>query len=76
GAEKIAAQMLQNVRNLNIEHLDSAVAKIVTISIGISTVIPDDKGSVEALIKVADQALYEAKAAGRNQFRTIESADQ
>ncbi|MCA9520349.1 MAG: GGDEF domain-containing protein, partial [Myxococcales bacterium] len=38
----------------------------VTISIGVST-FPDDAQTTEELIEKADQGLYRAKAAGRNQ---------
>ncbi len=37
----------------------------VTISIGVAT-FPGDAGDVEALVRHSDQALYRAKAAGRN----------
>lgn len=40
----------------------------VTCSIGIS-LFPDDAGDGDELVRLADQALYEAKNAGRNNFR-------
>ena len=36
-----------------------------TVSIGIATATPGDR-SIDDLIRVADEAMYEAKAAGRN----------
>ena len=36
-----------------------------TVSIGIATAIPGDR-SIDDLVRVADEAMYEAKAAGRN----------
>jgi diguanylate cyclase len=40
-----------------------------TISIGVAA-FPQDGGNLDDLIHAADQALYRAKAAGRNQIRT------
>ena len=39
----------------------------VTISIGVSSVVPDEQGRPRDLISQADDALYQAKAKGRNQ---------
>ncbi len=46
----------------------------ITISAGIS-IFPDHGEDTEALMKSADQALYEAKAAGRNAFRIAECTE-
>ena len=45
----------------------------ITASIGIS-VYPDDGDALEALIKNADTAMYQAKESGRSQFRFFEAA--
>lgn len=47
----------------------------ITASIGI-TVYPDDASDIEGLFQSADQALYAAKAAGRNRFSYFTSALQ
>jgi len=39
---------------------------LVTISLGVSTVVPLDVNNFEKLISAADTALYMAKHAGRN----------
>jgi diguanylate cyclase (GGDEF)-like protein len=44
----------------------------VTVSIGVAQLVPDD--DLESLLHRADTALYEAKAAGRNQVQVIVSA--
>jgi len=50
-----------------IEHRHSQAAPVVTISIGMAVLEPGDAEDFEALFQQADQALYRAKAAGRNQ---------
>ena len=47
--------------------LYSQAAQVVTISIGLAVLEPGAKEEFEALFQEADQALYRAKAAGRNQ---------
>lgn len=43
----------------------------VTVSIGIAALIPGDEAdNIDAMLRRADAALYEAKNAGRNQVRT------
>jgi diguanylate cyclase (GGDEF)-like protein len=41
---------------------------MATTSIGIA-LCPDDAGDPETLLRLADQAMYQAKAAGRNNYR-------
>jgi len=67
----IAAQMGEKVRqavfDLNLAHRTTKVpGGIVTISVGVAYVIPNPGDSAKNLIDAADQALYEAKAQGRN----------
>ncbi|QUJ68283.1 diguanylate cyclase [Photobacterium sp. GJ3] len=40
----------------------------ITVSIGVATLIPDAENSAEQLFNLADNALYHAKALGRNQY--------
>ena len=47
-------------------HPDSTVAPHITVSIGISTVRPNEMLSSQALIAASDRALYAAKQLGRN----------
>lgn len=69
GAVKVGESIRQAVLALNIEHKTSKTEKIVSISCGIATVIPDDSNAPEKLISSADLALYYAKRSGRNQVR-------
>ena len=67
GAYSIAQQMQEAIRALAIPHEYSSVANLVTLSMGVASVIPDSKTSAEQLIATADKALYAAKEKGRNQ---------
>ncbi|MBS7663232.1 diguanylate cyclase [Pseudomonas lalucatii] len=65
GARVIAQRLVDAVRQLNLEHLDSAVAAVVTISIGAAVLGPDSSESCRALVTLADAQLYRAKKQGR-----------
>lgn len=68
GAVHVAALMQAGVRELELEHHESSVSQYVTLSLGVATTIPDFETSMEDLVKIADQALYQAKAEGRNRI--------
>jgi diguanylate cyclase (GGDEF)-like protein len=57
------------VEALGIAHGSSAVAPVVTLSLGVATIKPQKETSFESLIAAADQALYHAKSRGRNQVQ-------
>lgn len=66
GALQIAEAMRAEVEALQIEHAYSGVANYVTVSLGISTLVPDHTSKTGSLIHAADRALYQAKRSGRN----------
>jgi len=66
GAFKIAETIRQNVRSLNLKHESSPVAPVVTISVGVATLIPDRNSQPTLLLQAADRALYQAKGNGRD----------
>lgn len=66
GAALVAEKMRQNVEQTPIGPELAAKQDPVRISVGVAC-YPDDATDVSALIKVADNRLYLAKEAGRNQ---------
>jgi two-component system chemotaxis family response regulator WspR len=65
GALLIASACRAHIERLAIEN-PQAPAGMVTMSIGVASVVPSKAGSAEALIETADKALYTAKNDGRN----------
>lgn len=66
GAMQVAEAMRAEVEALAVEHAYSGVARHVTISLGVSTLVPELSTTTGSLIHAADRALYQAKRAGRN----------
>lgn len=66
-ARMLAQRVRQAVIDCGIAHERSKVADVVTISIGLAVLAAGDAQDFEALFQRADQALYRAKANGRNQ---------
>jgi diguanylate cyclase (GGDEF)-like protein/PAS domain S-box-containing protein len=62
----LAENMRNNVVELNLTHETSRIADHVTISVGITTLIPDQNTTMSLLVEQADTALYKAKKNGRN----------
>jgi len=59
-----AEQLREEAAKLKLEHNDRALGS-VTVSIGVAA-FPDHAQEAKALLRCADEALYDAKAAGRN----------
>jgi diguanylate cyclase (GGDEF)-like protein len=67
GAMNIAEQIRQGIGKMTIPCTDARAAKI-TASVGVATLHPLPGSSSEQLILKADEALYQAKASGRNRI--------
>jgi len=70
GAVKVAEEMRQAIKALRIEHAKSKVCDTVSISIGVSAIVPQQGTEPEVLIAAADQALYKAKEDGRDRVQS------
>lgn len=68
GAVGIAEQIQAAVKALAIPHSRSNISDRLTISIGVATIVPSADCSPSMLVAAADQALYQAKAAGRDRY--------
>jgi diguanylate cyclase (GGDEF)-like protein len=71
GALTVAEKTRAFVVGLQIIHSGSAY-DLLTISVGVACLTPDARTPASSLIRLADSALYEAKARGRN--RTVASS--
>ncbi len=67
GAVRIAESIKQVVAEKEIPHAKSEVNDHVTLSMGVSSFIPDETIDMQSVISRADEALYMAKEKGRNQ---------
>ncbi|MBN1500542.1 MAG: GGDEF domain-containing protein [Spirochaetes bacterium] len=74
GALLIAGRIQKSLSEIKILH-PAFDEKIVTISIGVSTVVPDQSLAPEVLISLADEALYKSKKAGRNKISVLNYSD-
>jgi diguanylate cyclase (GGDEF)-like protein len=67
GALHLAGQIRHALSETHIDHADSSVGPLLTISVGVCTWIPGATSSAAALLKAADAQLYKAKSLGRDQ---------
>jgi diguanylate cyclase (GGDEF)-like protein len=67
----VAEDLRRNVENLRIPHRGSSTHGFVTISLGVATALCSDETSHGEITKRADEALYKAKARGRNRVECL-----
>jgi len=70
-AVELAGQVVKGVQELRLPHATSAAAPVLTVSVGVAWVVPIAGRSPEGFVQLADEALYEAKNAGRNRVHVM-----
>ncbi|MFM2063362.1 MAG: hypothetical protein RLZZ507_3032 [Cyanobacteriota bacterium] len=68
GAIKVTSRIQEVIHNLEIPHPESHVRDIVTVSLGVASLIPSLEVQPDKLIADADKALYNAKQQGRDRY--------
>ena len=66
GALIVAESIRSRVEDAAMPHPRSTVAPVVTVSVGLATMVPGPDTTLKDLIARADEALYRAKRAGKN----------
>ena len=71
GAKWVASHIREHVTDLKLENPDSP-SHFLTVSCGVSTVVPGEKMSLETLLKSSEHALHLAKKQGRAQVLAVD----
>ena len=71
GAQVVAQNILNALKAIAMVHAQSPISEHLTISMGIAHVVPDNTMDAKRLVGQADEALYQAKARGRNQYAVL-----
>jgi len=72
GAIVIVETIRKSIKDLGIDNLNSEISNLLTVSVGIATLIPQKTMKSKNLIARADQALYLAKHNGRDRFEVYD----
>lgn len=66
--QQICEEIIHEIHSLQLEHRASLVDRVVTVSMGAHTQIAKTPGDILACIEQADDALYNVKQNGRNNY--------
>lgn len=75
GARYVGENIRKTIEALKISHQYSKISQFVTISVGVSSVVPNKNISTKDLIKKTDEALYKAKKLGCNQTCIVDESN-
>jgi diguanylate cyclase (GGDEF)-like protein len=73
GARQVAEALRARVEALQIPHAASATLPVVTVSVGVATMQAERERDTQAVVELADRALYRAKHEGRNRVEVTTS---
>ena len=76
GAETVAEKIRAHMHKQKIPHRGSPVSQFVTMSLGVAVMSPHPLKSPDDLVKIADDALYQAKEGGRDRVVCSTPASQ
>lgn len=65
-AQKVAERCRKLIFKEQIPHAKSEASQVLTISLGVSTIVPTHKDNSKEFIEAVDRLLYQAKQKGRN----------
>ncbi|CBL44879.1 hypothetical protein HDN1F_12960 [gamma proteobacterium HdN1] len=74
-AHALAKVVCAEIQALAIPHSTSTVADVVTISIGVADILPNEESETRDLCRMADEGLYLAKRSGRNRAECFGDAE-
>ncbi|OQY33012.1 MAG: hypothetical protein B6241_09235 [Spirochaetaceae bacterium 4572_59] len=74
-AYALCEALLSKMRSADISHEASSAAPYLTISIGLTGLVPDFDQDPDMLVLLADKALYKAKGHGRNRIEYCNPAE-
>lgn len=72
-ALEAAMRIQQDVSNMSLAHIGSPLG-VVTVSIGVASVVPTAESSAHCLVRMADSSLYKAKRSGRNSVQFTQTS--
>ncbi len=75
GALQVAEAIRAQIRVLNLPHRGSLTQDVVTVSMGVASMVPVNQQGVFQLVQDADRGLYQAKQSGRDRVAIFREWD-